>query len=174
MFFGVSTEKKSQRPRYQDSKSEKPDIVVVETGVNEVSNINLMRNPLAAAEEVVINLIKVSKSFIKLKPGLKVILLKQVPRMDNAMISKLSSHMNEILERKVKKEKAKYIKVEDLKIEKNEEIFGKKGEEGVGGKVDFIHPRGNNGKENFTSKMCNRMFQKQLLTKLMVITNPMP
>ena len=165
--FTISTKHATYKPdcnvkdvALERARRQEFDWIVIEVGVNEVSNLNLRKSESEndqIIEDSVKELIAIAEKLTKMQPGVKVVLLKQVERFDSAQKNGWRVKMNTLLEENVKKGKVKDICVKDLSLptkhlKQKIELFGDRAQQGRPdlGKVDNLHLRGAKAKQIFT------------------------
>ena len=142
------------------------DFVIIEVGVNEVSNLNSKQKyneKKLVVKEMVNKLMEQARKITEVKPVVKVVLLKQTERNDSLEKKIWRNNMNIELVKQVEEEKSNIV-VKDLGMyTRNEkekvELFGKLGdvktENGKAKKVDQVHLRGVKGNSIYTEKFVN-------------------
>ena len=133
------------------------DVLIIEVGANEISNLSKAKDEdMFDKVGVKINkLVELCEKFNQMTGGeMKIVLLKQVKRMDGLLKIKLAKQMDQELLNKVK---GKDIIVQSLemKCETRKEkklIFGEDGDRNeVGRLTDGLHLRGVEGQKRFTA-----------------------
>ena len=110
--FTISSKNASYKPKIvirdiamEKVEKEDCDGIIIETRVNEVSNLDLRKSEsdtMRAICESVDELLKIAPMFSRLKQGVKVILLKQIPGFDHKKRMAWGVRVNTIMEEKVK------------------------------------------------------------------------
>ena len=134
----------------------KPDIVTVESLVNEISNLDDRKSEDELVKEIkgkVRPLMKILRKEAESKPNLKIVMIKPLKRIDNTKKQKITEIVGEGL---VKGARASRVQVRALEMRMEtpmEEmmVFGAEGEgDKQGRQADGLHFRGIAGSENFT------------------------
>ena len=141
------------------------DVVVVEVGVNEVSNLDTNLDPSLLSQEMIKKMDKLlllATQWTVKSPGLKVVLLERMERIDSDRRSSLArvadQAMHDWWDANGKPEN---IIIENLKLQvrnrkERDEIYGRLGERNSHGVFnDGIHLRGKDGSKEFTHRASN-------------------
>lgn len=135
----------------------KPDILIVECGVNEVNNCELknMKESEMKMENKAEKLAMIMEDISKNNSSLEIIILETLPRNDSMARKKLGATFNRRLKEVSKETKKVRVKKLDIDIKgKNQiDVFGDVGEARDNRPCDGYHLRGSKGKSIFTSKL---------------------
>ena len=133
----------------------KTDIVVVEAGVNEISNLDLNKEPQELRNEVKIkmeHLVHLASTWVVMYPGLRVVLLDRVSRIDSTARARLALEADHAMRMAWQQSGCPAnIIIESLNLQvqsrrAEEEVFGRLRDRGC----DGIHLRGEKGSKEFT------------------------
>ena len=124
------------------------DLCIIETGVNEISNMKYDR---FTKKNIYLKMKKLFDIVISLDQNIKFIILNRTPRSDCSLKMKVTRMSNKAINRIMKSRQPKNIQIDNLNIEKGKSVLGKLGEiDSVSGKrADGIHLRGPKGSKVF-------------------------
>ena len=149
---------------------EKPyDVVVVEVGVNEVSNLDLRKNPhllRTEMKEKIEKLHLLAVQWTEKYPGMKVVLLEMIERIDSDKRANQATGSNQAMHAIWEANGSpKNIIIEKLNLktkkrEERDEVFGMLGRRTSNGRLcDGIHLRGSYGRREFTHRAARMMMK---------------
>ena len=142
-------------------KKTEPDLVVIECGVNDISNSNHKNKKESEnkMENEAEKLGKVAEEILTTMPDIKIIILETLPRIDNLEKKNLGEVFNKKLSQiSEKKLKNMYIRKLDIDVKgkmNQVDIFGECWEKSEKLPCDGLHFRGKKGKAIYTSKLIN-------------------
>ena len=146
------------------------DMIVVELGVNEVSNMDVRRSPPELKAEIqskIEKLFHMSLQYLTDYPNLKVVLLDRLPRLDSNARADMGREADLAMARLWEENgRPEGIILESLHLQVNtkeemEEVFGRQ----VGKKSYGIHLRGTEGNKEFNFRAV-KLLQRTLAMRI--------
>ena len=151
----------------QELEKKAYDVVIIETGVNEVSNLDLRKSSLLLQQEMKMKMEKLHLMTVQwtmLYPGLRVVLLERVKRIDSDLRAGQAKLADESMWSWWKANgRPENIILEKLELQtrnrdERDEVFGRLGERTMDGRFnDGIHLRGKYGSKEFTHRAVNML-----------------
>ena len=145
------------------------DVVVIEVGVNEVSNLDLRKAPLLLKQEMNKKMERLHLMSVQMTmkyQGLRVVLVERVERIDSDQRANQAMWANQaMLSSWEANGKPENIILEKLNLkvkmrEERDQVFGRLGERTWNGKFnDGIHLRGKDGSKEFTHRAGNMLMR---------------